>query len=169
MKHTKAGLLLLVCLVLGACAGTKIAVDSPIVSLTQVDLTEVDFSKQTFVLSFDVSNPNAFPLPINYVSYGVKLDEQRFASGETVASFTVPANSDSEFAITVDLDLFRTAPRLLYTVRDGTARDLSYELNGEFGIDVPFVGAVPFKHRGEIRLQSLFVTRATNRDAEETP
>ena len=169
MKYTKSVLLLLAAFVLGACAGTKIAIDPPVVILTKVDIADVDFSKQTFVLSFDVSNPNSFPLPINYVSYGVKLDEQRFASGETVASFTVPANSDGEFAISVDLDLFRTAPRLLYTVRDGTARDLSYELSGKFGIDIPFVGAVPFKHSGAIRLQSVFVTRATNRDNDETP
>jgi LEA14-like dessication related protein len=166
VKHTKSGLLLLIGFVLSACAGTQIAVEPPIVSLKNVDVTEVDFSKQTFVLSFDVTNPNSFPLPINYVSYGVKLDKQRFASGETTASFTVPANSDSEFAISVDLDLFRTAPQLLYTFRDGASRDLSYELSGEFGIDIPFVGAVPFEYNGEIRLRPLFVTRATNRDVD---
>ena len=169
MKHAKSGLLLLISLVLSACAGPQIAIDAPIVSLRNVDVTDVDFSKQTFLLSFDVTNPNSFPLPINYVSYGVKLDKQRFASGETTASFSVPANSDSEFAISVDLDLFRTAPQLLYTFRDGTTRDLPYELSGEFGIDIPFVGTVPFEYSGEIRLRSLFVTRATNRDAVETP
>jgi LEA14-like dessication related protein len=169
VKHTKSGLLLLISVVLSACAAMEIAIDPPIVSLRNVDVTEVDFSKQTFVLSFDVTNPNSFSLPINYVSYGVKLDKHRFASGETVASFTVPANSDSEFAISVDLDLFRTAPQLLYTFRDGTRRDLPYELSGKFGIDIPFVSSVPFEYSGEIRLRSLFVTRATNRDADETP
>jgi LEA14-like dessication related protein len=169
MKHVKAGLILLISFVLSACAGTQIAIDPPIVSLRNVDVTDVDFSKQTFVLSFDVTNPNSFPLPINYVSYGVKLDKQHFASGETTASFTVPANSDAEFSISVDLDLFRTAPQLLYTVRDGTMRDLSYELSGKFGIDIPFVRAVPFEYSGEIRLRSLFVTRATNLDAGKTP
>lgn len=169
MIYTKSVLLLLVSLVLGACAGTQIAINPPVVSLKKVDVTEVDFSKQTFLLSFEVMNPNSFSLPINYVSYGVKLDKHRFASGETAASFTVPANSDSEFAISVDLDLFRTAPQLLYTFRDGTMRDLSYELSGEFGIDVPFVGSVAFEHNGEIRLQSLIVTRATNRKTDETP
>ena len=166
VKHTKSGLLLLISFVLSACAATQIAVEPPIVSLKNVDVTEVDFSKQTFVLSFDVTNPNSFPLPINYVSYGVKLDKQRFASGETTASFTVPANSDSKFAISVDLDFFRTAPQLLYTFRDAASRDLSYELSGEFGIDIPFVGAVPFEYKGEIRLRPLFVTRATNRDVD---
>ena len=169
VKHTKSGLLLLISFVLSACAGTQIAIDPPIVSLRNIDVTDVDFSKQTFVLSFDVTNPNSFPLPINYVSYGVKLDKQRFASGETTASFTVPANSDSEFAISVDLDLFRTAPQLLYTFRDGTRRDLPYELRGKFGIDLPFVGDVPFEYNGEIRLKSLFVTRATNRDDNKNP
>ncbi len=169
MKYTKSGLLLLISVVLSACAAMEIAIDPPVVSLRTVDVTAVDFSKQTFVLSFDVTNPNSFPLPINYVSYGVKLDKQRFASGETVASFTVPANSDSEFAISVDLDLFRTAPQLLYTFRDGTRRDVPYELSGEFGIDMPFVSSVPFEYSGEIRLRSLFVTRATNRDTDETP
>jgi LEA14-like dessication related protein len=169
VKHTKSGLLLLVSFVLSACAAMEVAIDPPVVSLRNVEVTEVDFSKQTFVLSFDVTNPNSFSLPINHVSYGVKLDKQRFASGETVASFTVPANSDSEFAISVDLDLFRTAPQLLYTFRDGASRDLPYELSGEFGIDIPFVSSVPFEYSGEIRLRSLFVTRATNRVADKTP
>ena len=166
MNYVRSGLLLLTTFVLSACAGTKLAINAPVVSLMKVDVTEVDFSKQTFLLSFDISNPNAFSLPVNYVTYGVKLDNERFASGETVASFTVPANSDGEFAISVDLDLFRTAPKLLYTVRDGTTRDLPYELNGKLGIDIPFVGSVPFEYSGEIRLQSLFVTRATNRAAD---
>lgn len=169
MQYTKSGLLLLVALVLCSCAGTKIAIDAPVVSLKQVAVTEVDFSKQMFVLSFDVTNPNAFSLPVNHVTYGVKLDKHHFASGESVASFTIPANSDGEFAISVELDLFRTAPRLLYTVRDGTTRDLAYELSGKLGIDIPFVGSVPFEYSGEIRLQSLFVTRATNRNVDQTP
>ena len=64
MKRVKAGPLLLISFVLSACAGTQIAIDPPIVSLRNVDVTDVDFSKQTFVLSFDVTNPNSFPLPI---------------------------------------------------------------------------------------------------------
>lgn len=145
--------LVLVCL-LGACAGMETAISTPGVSLRNVAVSNIDFSKQTFVLSFDVTNPNPFPLPINYVSYGVSLDEQRFASGETVAAFTIPAQGDGEFAISVDLDLLRTAPQLLYTVRDGVTRDLPYELNGKLGIDIPFVERISFKTSGEIRLHA---------------
>ena len=138
--------------VVSACAGMQRAISAPGVSLRNVEVADVSFSKQTFVLSFDVTNPNPFPLPVNHVTYGVTLDEQRFASGKTVASFTVGAQSDAEFAISVELDLLRTAPQLLFIVRDGTMRDLPYELSGKLGIDIPFVDPVSFKSSGEIRL-----------------
>jgi LEA14-like dessication related protein len=139
------------------------------VSLKRVEVADVDFSRQTFLLSFEVSNPNPFSLPINSVSYGVKLDKQRFASGESVASFSIPANGDSEFAISVDLDLLRTAPQLLYVVRDSAVREVAYELSGKFGVDIPFVNSVPFEYNGDIRLQTGLVTRATNPLDDETP
>ncbi len=146
-----AAIVTVACLV-SACAGMQRAISMPGVSLRNVEVADVNFSDQTFLLTFDVTNPNPFPLPVNYVSYGVTLDEQRFASGQTVASFTVPAQSDAMFAISVELDLFRTAPQLLYIVRDGTMRDLPYELSGKLGIDIPFVDPVTFKATGEIRL-----------------
>lgn len=137
-------------LLLGGCASVASGISKPDVRLANVEVTGIEFSKQTFVLGFDVSNPNPFPLPINFVSYGVKLDKQRFASGETTASFTVPANGDGEFAISVDLDLLRTAPQLLYLVRDGVNGGLPYELNGTLGIGIPFVEPVSFQTSGEI-------------------
>lgn len=142
---------------LAGCAGIPSAISVPEVSLTNVAISEVSFSKQTFVLGFGVNNPNSFALPINYVSYGVKLNEQRFASGETVASFTVPANGNGEFAISVDLDLLRTAPQLLHTISDGGDGGdgkLAYELDGKLGIDLPFLGRVPFRSSGEIWMQA---------------
>ena len=135
-----------------ACASLQQTISAPSVSLKNVQVTDLGFSGQTFLLGFDVTNPNPFPLPVNYVRYGVKLDNQRFASGESAASFTIPAQSDANFSISVELDLLRTAPQLLYTVRDGVSRDLRYELSGKFGVDIPFVDYISFKTSGEIRL-----------------
>jgi LEA14-like dessication related protein len=138
--------------ILGGCATVASSIGKPSVSLRNIEVGSVDFSKQTFVLDFDVSNPNPFPLPVSSVRYGLKLNQQRFASGETSASFKIPANSDGEFAISVDLHLLRTAPQLLYTLRDGVTGDLSYELTGEFGIDIPLVDPISFQSIGETRV-----------------
>ena len=147
-------------LLLVSCAGTSTVIGAPGVSLKNVEMTDVDFTGQTFLLSFDVTNPNPFPLPIRTISYGVELDGHRFASGQAQSSFTVAARGDAEFAISVELDLLKTAPKLLFIVRDAVERDIPYELTGKLGVDIPLVKPVGFRTTGEIRLVPM-VTHAT--------
>lgn len=154
--HARQGLLAaaivaLVTLVPG-CAGMETLVEPPVVSLRHVEPRDLDISGQTFVLRFDATNPNPFPLPVRSVVYTIRLDGERFAGGEATSAFSVPARSDAGFAITVEVDLLRTAPRLLYVLRDSVERDIPYELEGEFGIDLPYVRPVSFRHSGEIAL-----------------
>lgn len=154
MKKIVHPAVLCAALLLGGCASTGRLVSAPGVSLSDVSLTNLSMSRQTFQLGFDVTNPNPFPLPVRSVSYGIELDGQRFASGETTGAFTVPAMSDGEFVISVDLNLLETAPQLLFVVRDGVRREIPYSLTGEFGIDIPLVQPVAFESSGKIQLES---------------
>lgn len=129
-------------------------VAKPEVSLREVQVVGLGFNGQTFLLSFDVRNPNPFPLPVNHVSYGVRLDGERFATGRTPCNFNVPAGETGRFAISVDLDLLKTAPALLSIVREGARREVPYELEGEFSIDIPMTPPVRYRSKGAIRLQS---------------
>lgn len=144
----------LACL-LGGCASTGSLVSAPDVSLSNVEVTNLAFSGQTFVLEFDVSNPNPFPLPVRSITYGVELDGYRFATGSTPASITVPAAGATDFAISVDLNLMRTAPQLLYIVRESLKRDIPYELNGEFALDIPMAEPVRFRTNGAVRMREI--------------
>ena len=141
-------------LALVGCASTGALVETPEVSLRDVEVKELDLKKQTFVLGFDVINPNPFPLPVRRVTYGVELDGYRFASGETQGEFVVPASSDGAFAISVDLNLMRTAPALLFIVREGVYRDIPYTLEGKFDIDIPLADPISFEKEGLIRLHA---------------
>ena len=96
----------------GCASSLENWIKSPTVELTEVELVGLDFSSQTFLLSFDVSNPNGIALPIKSVSYGVKLNGQSFARGETASAFSVPANGASQFGISVDLDLLQFEPAM---------------------------------------------------------
>lgn len=148
-------LLALLACALSACATMPENVfGAPRVELQDVQVIGLGFKSQTFLLSFDVVNPNPFPLPISKVSYGVKLDGQRFASGETVSKFTVPAGGDAQFAISVDLNLLQTAPQLLSIVRQGVQQDIPYELEGRLGVDIPLTSTVRYRNSGTIRLSS---------------
>lgn len=139
---------------LAACASLEDIVTAPGVSLRNVTVQELDLDGQTFLLSFDVTNPNAFALPVKTIAYGIELDGHRFASGEAQSAFTVPAGGDGEFAISVDLNLLQSAPELMFIVRDGVRRDIPYRLEGRLGIDLPFARPVQFSSNGQIRLQS---------------
>ena len=149
----KTSLMLAAC-ILSSCASMDTFVSAPGVSLRNVQLTDFGFSGQTFLLSFDITNPNSFPLPIKTVTYGVELDGQQFASGNVECEVVIAAQGDGEIVISVELDLLRTAPQLLYIVRDGATRDIPYELKGQLGVDIPFAKPLTFKRTGEIRLSA---------------
>lgn len=142
-------------LAMSGCASTlQNFVQSPVVELRAVRVLGLGFNGQTFLLSFDISNPNAFALPVRSVRYALKLDGRRFASGETSSEFSVPANGDARFAISVDLNLLHTAPQLLAIVRQSAREDVSYELDGRLGVDIPLAPAVTYRNSGFIRLSS---------------
>jgi LEA14-like dessication related protein len=148
-------LLTLVFGALAGCASTGTLIETPAVDLRNVEATELGFSGQTFVLAFDVANPNPFPLPVRTIAYGVELDGHRFASGATTGGFTIPAAGRSQFEISVELDLLKTSPPLLYAVRDSLKRDIPYELKGEFGLDIPMVESLRFRSVGAVRLSEI--------------
>ena len=137
---------------LSACAGTGTVIDSPKVDLTGVQLTAADFRSQTFLLNFDVNNPNPFPLPVKAVTYRVTFNDQKFAGGETQGSFTVPARGADSFSISVDLDLLGSATQLTSMVRGGFRDNVSYELKGSLAVDIPFVSPIPFSSSGVINM-----------------
>lgn len=150
----RQGLFAMLCVVLGGCASVPVSgVQTPEVRLTHVECTGFGFSNQTFVLSFNVKNPNPFDLPVSAVSYGLKLEGKRFASGQTSGSFVVPALGSREYAISVDLNLLSTSPELLAAVREGVREQIDYELKGRFVLGLPGTDAVRYRHAGNVQLR----------------
>ena len=147
------GLALLALAVSGCATTMEDIVKSPSVELRSVEVIGLGFNGQTFLLSFNVENPNPFALPVSSVSYSLILDGQRFASGQTPGEFSVPASGSGEFAISVDLNLLQSAPQLLSIVRQGVRKDVAYELDGRFDINIPLAPAVSFRNTGAIRLR----------------
>jgi LEA14-like dessication related protein len=148
---TRYSMLVSICL-LAACAGPVTLVDSPSVRLTRIESGRMSFDRQTFVLGFDISNPNAFPLPVKELSYNVQIANQQFASGKSWAAFTVPSNGDSSFAISVDLDMMQQASQIASLLRAGSRGALAYELNGKLAVDIPFTRPILFSNKGTISL-----------------
>ena len=145
---------LLVVSMLASCSTGGLSIEQPAVTLSGVEMNSLSFSGQTFVLSFDVTNPNPFPLPIRSVRYHVQLANQTFASGETMGDFSVPASGDSVFDISVELDILKSARQLTSVLRSGIREPVPYQLSGSLAVDIPYVKPVPFSASGVIMIAS---------------
>ena len=134
------------------CASLEDVVSPPGVTLRNVHAETLAFDQQTFLLSFDVTNPNPFPLPVSRLEYGVWLDGRRFASGDAASGIRIPALADGTFDVRVEMDLLNTVPDLLFVLRDGLDRDLPYRLEGRLHTGLPRARPVTFASEGDVRL-----------------
>lgn len=139
---------LIAVLYLGGCASTDTFVRTPEVTLSSVTMTGLSFNSQKFLLSFDVSNPNSFPLPVKSVRYHLRLGEHRFASGETQGEFSIPAHGEDSFAISVDLDILQQTSQITSLLRTGMNESVDYELEGSLVIGIPFTPPINFSKSG---------------------
>ena len=137
-------------MMLGGCATTETLVGTPEVTLTSVELEDVSFRKQTFLLGFEVVNPNPFPLPVQSIRYSVSLDDERFAGGETRASFTIPANGSNAFVVSVELDILNRASQITSLLQGGVPDNVSYQVDGSLTVDIPFTRPLSFSSSGMI-------------------
>ena len=148
----RAAVVLIATFCLSACAGTESLIASPTIDLTGVELTSVNFQRQTFLLSFDVSNPNPFPLPVKAIEYRLTFDKEKFAGGKTQAGFTVPAGGNDSFAISVDLDILKSAKHLTSLFGGKFRENVPYELQGRLAVDIPLVKPISFSSSGIVNL-----------------
>lgn len=137
---------------LAGCASTEALVSAPQVTLSSVEMKSLSLRSQTFLLRFDVSNPNSFPLPVKSVRYHVRLGEHRFASGESKGNFAIPAASDGSFAISVDLNILQQTSQVTSLLRTGMSETVDYELQGSLVVDVPFAKPLAFTNSGVISI-----------------
>lgn len=145
---------MLLCAAISGCATGGSLVQSPSVDLTSVEVSDMSFTRQTFLLGFSVKNPNPFSIPVKAVSYRVRLNNENFAAGETQSNFTVPASGDGDFVISVDLDLLKSGAQLTSIVRSGMNDRVDYEVFGDLAVDIPLVPTLRFSNSGTILVQS---------------
>ena len=137
-----------------ACAGSTSMLKTPAVELTSVEMSRMSFTNQTFLLGFNVHNPNPFPVPVRSVRYRVRLNNENFAGGETASDFTIPAGGHEDFVISVDLDLLQSGAQLTSIIRSGVHDNLDYEIYGDLSIGIPTSPTLRFSNSGTIMVQS---------------
>ena len=140
-----------VALLSGGCAlAPKVA--TPQLSVVGVKLEGSDLLAQHLKARVHVQNPNDRTLPDKGIEYTLEVDGQPFATGDSAASFVVPALGEAEFDMNVTTNVAGTLVRLLARGPDASA-SVPYRLSGKISLSEGWLQSIPFEQRGTFRLQ----------------
>lgn len=125
---------------------------TPTLTVAGVQVEGGDLLEQRLKVRVHVENPNDRRLPIKGVTYTLEIEGQPFASGESAASFVVPALGATEFDMNVTTNMTGTLIRLLARGPDAL-QSVSYHLTGKISLSEGWLQSIPFEQRGTFRLQ----------------
>jgi LEA14-like dessication related protein len=124
----------------------------PTLAVLDVQLQGSDLWEQHLKVRMRVQNPNDRILPIKGLAYTLEVEGQQFASGESAASFVVPARGEAEFDMNVTTNLAGTL--LKFLARGPDARQsVAYRLSGKVSLSAGLMRSIPFDERGVFRLR----------------
>jgi len=132
-------------------AGCATHFEAPQLSVVDVQLLGGDLWQQRLKVRLHVQNPNDRALPVEGIVYTLEVEGQEFATGESAASFSVPALGEAEFDMSVNTNLAATVLKL--AGRGTNAREVAYRLKGKVTLSQGLLRSLPFDERGTFKLQ----------------
>jgi LEA14-like dessication related protein len=152
LTHARLAIACTAAMLLGSCAVMHL--QAPAISLTSVELTDVQIDQQQFSVHLHVQNPNDRPLPIKSVSCTLEVEGVEVGQGKSVAPFSVPANGDSDVEMLVTTNFATSVPNLLLRVVQRKQLP-EYHLSGWVNPDKALLPPIPFSKSDQITIPQM--------------
>ena len=142
--------LLLLAVALSGCALFVPKLETPRLTIVDLEVRKAGFIEQQLQVRVRVENPNDRSLPIKGLSYTVYLSGQEFATGVSDASFVVPALGTAEF----NMDVTANAAGALFAIL-GKPRGhgIDYRMQGRVELSRGWLRSIPFEQSGTFTLE----------------
>ena len=142
--------LLLVAVALSGCALIVPRLQTPRLSIVDVEVRKANLLEQQLRVRMRVENPNDRTLPVQGLSYTVYLGGQEFATGVSDASFLVPALGTAEF----NMDVTANAAGALFAVlSQPRGQGIDYRMKGRVELTHGWLRSIPFEESGTFTLR----------------
>jgi LEA14-like dessication related protein len=125
----------------------------PQLSVVGVQILNNDLWSQRLKVRMQVDNPNDRALAVKGLTYTIEVEGQQFASGESAASFEVPAKGQVEFDTNVTTNIAGTLLKLLARGPDTLAQGVAYRIFGKVSLSEGLLRSIPFDQSGRFNLQ----------------
>ena len=132
-------------------AGCAPKFERPNLTVMGIDMQGGNFLQQSFLVKFQVQNPNNRALPVSGLHAELNVGGQRIASGVSNQAFVVPPMGQSEFDMTITANLAAALLQLAGRHSDS----VDYEVTGAASLNLPFLHDLPFHQTGSLSLNSL--------------
>jgi LEA14-like dessication related protein len=153
--------ILLLALLIDGCAGLGTYSEAPRVSLVSIQPLELGVLEQRYGLRLRILNPNDAALPVEGMSYALRINDREFAYGVSRQPVTIPPYGEA----LLDVDVVSSLLGVLQQLQEANAgkrESLTYRLTGHLSL-ANRPGKLPFDYRGELNYSSGTTTEGQSK------
>lgn len=121
----------------------------PHITLADIELVELGFLEQQFILKLRIQNPNDVALHINGMTFNVELNGTVFAKGLSDKVVNVPRMSEKVMEVKATSTLGMVWKQLGEMQKSGRDK-IDYRLSGRIFLEG--LGSVPFEQKGDVSM-----------------
>jgi LEA14-like dessication related protein len=140
-------------LALSGCSLLVPKLETPDLSIVNVELVKGDFWEQRLKVRMRVQNPNDRALPIKGIRYTLEVQGEEMARGVSGASFTVPPLGEAEFDMNITANMATTLVKLLGRGNEALKDQIAYRIVGRVSLSQGLLRSIPFEETGTFKLQ----------------
>lgn len=138
--------IVLLALLLSACAGTKSITKGKIFAepeymLSEVRFVDIDMERMRLEVDLEVTNPNYLALEFDNVNYQLQVDGARVLSGSLKDTLKVPAKGSVTVTIPLELELGKLANGALGVM---LKQQVDYALSAQLKSTLPILNKKSF-------------------------
>ncbi len=135
------------------CAALVPHLETPKLSVVNVELTKTELWEQRMKVRLRVQNPNTRSLPVQGLTATLEVAGEELATGVTAASFVVPALGEAEFDMDMTAHMAAAVIKLLGRRGDAMRDEIDYRVTGKLSLSSGLLRSIPFEETGTFSLE----------------
>ena len=140
------------CLALTSCSLFVPKLETPKLSVVNVEVLKSDLWEQRMKVRMRVVNPNDRPIPVKGLTVALDVQGEELAHGVSAAAFDVPALGEAEFDMNMTANMAAALLKLLGN-RNATGDSIDYRLKGKLSLSEGMLRSIPFEDHGSFSLK----------------
>jgi LEA14-like dessication related protein len=143
--------LVVINLALAGCSLFVPKLETPKLSVVNVEVLKSDLWEQRMKVRMRVANPNDRPIPVKGLTVALDVQGQELAHGVSAAAFDVPALGEAEFDMNMTANMAGAILKILGSRNsngNSMGDSVDYRIKGKLSLSEGLMRSIPFEDHG---------------------